>query len=163
MLLDAEISHPGPLAAASSVEFAFNLRTRGYDPAASKSFLSRLRDGGFVDIKRAWMYLPMGMEPSEPQIPREAPAPRVLSQIEEYEAVQGPVGSTGDIASITGVLGGWMWEQWLVQLRMEMGRDRPKLLEGIGAMFDEGRKNGAGWTCLSGWAMKPKRRRVSHH
>lgn len=163
MLLDAEISHPGPLAAASSVEFAFNLRTRGYDPAASKNFLSRLRGTGFVDIKRAWMYLPMGMEPSEPQIPREAPAPRVLSQIEEYEAVQGPVGSTGDIASITGVLGGWMWEQWLVQLRMEMGRDRAKLLEGIGAMFDEGRKNGAGWTCLSGWAMKPKRKRVSHH
>lgn len=160
MLLDAEISRPGPLAAASSVEFAFNLRTRGYDPVASKTFLSRLRDGGFVDIKRAWMYLPMGMEPSEPQIPRETPAPRVQSQIEEYEAVQGPVGSTGDIASITGVLGGWMWEQWLVQLRREMGRERSHLLEGIGAMFDEGRKNGAGWTCLSGWAMKPKRRRV---
>lgn len=160
MLLDAEISRPGPLAAASSVEFAFNLRTRGYDPVASKTFLSRLRDGGFVDIKRAWMYLPMGMEPSEPQIPRETPAPRVQSQIEEYEAVQGPIGSTGDIASITGVLGGWMWEQWLVQLRREMGRERSHLLEGIGAIFDEGRKNGAGWTCLSGWAMKPKRRRV---
>lgn len=163
MLLDAEISHPGPLAAASSVEFAFNLRKRGYDPVASKSFLSRLRGNGFTDIKRAWMFLPMGMEPIEPQVPREAPAPRVQSLIEEYEAVQGPVGSTADIASITGVLGGWMWEQWLVQLRMEMGRDRSKLLEGVGAMFDEGRKNGAGWTCLSGWAMKPKRRRVSHY
>lgn len=163
MLLDAEISHPGPLAAASSVEFAFNLRTRGYDPAASKGFLTRLRSGGFVDIKRAWMYLPMGMEPTEPQPPRETPAPRVQSQIEEYEAVQGPIGSTGDIASITGVLGGWMWEQWFVKLRMEMGRDRSKLVEGIGAMFDEGRKNGAGWTCLSGWAMKPKRRPVSHY
>ncbi|KAJ5085095.1 Methyltransferase type 11 [Penicillium argentinense] len=163
MLLDAEISHAGPLATASSVEFAFNLRTRGYDPVASKSFLSRLRAGGFVDIKRAWMFLPMGMEPVETQPPRETPAPRVHSQIEDYEAVQGPVGSTGDIASITGVLGGWMWEQWFVQLRMEMGRDRAKLLEGLGAMFDEGRKTGAGWTCLSGWAMKPRRRRVVHH
>lgn len=157
MVLDAEISRAGPYGSASSVEFAFNLRTRGYDPVASKSFLARLRQGGYVNIKRAWMFLPMGIEPIEPQPPRETPAPRVPSQIEEYEAVQGPIGSTGDIASITGILGGWMWEQWLVRLRTEMGHDRSKLLDGVGALFDEGRKNGAGWTCLSGWAMKPKR------
>lgn len=161
MVLDAEISRAGPYASASSVEFAFNLRTRGYDSVASKSFLGRLRNTGFVGIKRAWMFLPMGVEPSEPQPPRETPAPRVPSQIEEYEAVQGPIGSTGDIASITGLLGSWMWEQWLVQLRMEMGRERSKLLEGFGALFDEGRKNGAGWTCLSGWAMKPKRTKAA--
>lgn len=161
MVLDAEISRAGPYATASSVEFAFNLRSRGYDPVASKSFLSRLRNTGFVGIKRAWMFLPMGVEVSEPQPLRETPAPRVPSQIEAYEAVQGPIGSTGDIASITGLVGGWMWEQWLVQLRLEMGRERPKLLEGLGTLFDEGRKNGAGWTCLSGWAMKPKRARVA--
>lgn len=161
MVLDAEISRAGPYASASSVEFAFNLRTRGYDPLASKSFLARLRNGGFVGIKRAWMFLPMGLEPSAPQPLRETPAPRVPSQIEEYEAVQGPIGSTGDIASITGLLGGWMWEQWLVRLRMEMGRERAKLLEGLGALFDEGRKNGAGWTCLTGWAMKPMRTKQS--
>ena len=157
MVLDAEISRPGLYAAASSVEFAFNLRTRGYDPTASKSFLGRLRNNGFVNTKCAWMFLPMGMEPTEPQPPRETPAPRIPSQIEEYEAVQGPIGSTGDVASITGLIGGWMWEQWFVQLRAEMGREHGKLLEGLGAIFDEGRKNGAGWTCLSGWAMKPKR------
>lgn len=157
MVLDAEISRAGQHATAASVEFAFNLRTRGYDPVASKSFLARLRNNGFVDVKRAWMFMPMGMEPAEPQPPRETPAPRVPSQIEAYEAVQGPIGSTGDVASITGLIGGWMWEQWLVQLRAEMGREQEKLLEGIGAVFDEGRKNGAGWTCLSGWAMKPKR------
>ncbi|KAJ6134718.1 hypothetical protein N7523_001040 [Penicillium sp. IBT 18751x] len=157
MVLDAEISRAGSYASASSVEFAFNLRTRGYDPSASKGFLSRLRKSGYVGIKRAWMFLPMGMEPSEPQLLRETPAPRVPSQIEEYEAVQGPIGSTGDIASMTGLLGGWMWEQWVVQFRLEMGRERANLLEGLGALFNEGRKNGAGWTCLSGWAMKPKR------
>ncbi|KAJ5183926.1 hypothetical protein N7492_001542 [Penicillium capsulatum] len=156
MLLDAEISRAGQHATAASVEFAFNLRTRGYDPIASKSFLARLRNNGFVDVKRAWRFIPMGMEPTEPQPPRETPAPRIPSQIEEYEAVQGPIGSTADVASITGLIGGWMWEQWLVQLRAEMGREQEKLLEGIGAVFDEGRKNGAGWTCLSGWAMKPK-------
>ncbi|KAJ5217956.1 Methyltransferase type 11 [Penicillium cinerascens] len=161
MVLDAEISRAGAYAAASSVEFAFNLRTRGYDPVASKTFLSRLRNSGFVGIKRAWMFLPTGVEPSEPQPPRETPAPRVPSQIEEYEAVQGPIGSTGDIANMTGLLGGWMWEQWLVKLRLDTGRDKAKLLEGLGTIFDEGRKNGAGWTCLSGWAMKPKRTRVA--
>ncbi|KAJ5900114.1 hypothetical protein N7495_004858 [Penicillium taxi] len=156
MVLDAEISQAGPFSKASSLEFALDLRTQGYDPAASKSFLSRLRKGGFIDIKRAWMFLPMGMEPTKPEPLRETPAPRVPSQIEEYEAVQGPIGSTEDVASVTGLLGGWMWEQWLVKFRMEMGLDQSKWLEGVGAMFDEGRKNGAGWTCLSGWAMKPR-------
>lgn len=158
MVLDAEIARAGPYASATSVEFAFNLRTRGYDPVPSKNFLGRLRNGGFVGMKRAWMFLPMGMEPPEWQPPRETPAPRIPSQIEEYEAVQGPVGSTVDIASVTGLLAGWMWEQWLVKLRMEMGREQVKLLEGVGVLFDEGRNNGAGWTCLSGWAMKPKRK-----
>ncbi|KAJ5125063.1 uncharacterized protein N7515_008888 [Penicillium bovifimosum] len=157
-VLDAEISHAGPYCSATSVEFAFNLRARGYDPLASKSFSARLRNSGFVDTKRAWMFLPMGTEHVEAPPLRETPAPRVQSQIENYEAVQGPIGSTADIASITGLIGGWMWEQWLVKLRVEMGRERGKLLEGVGALFDEGRKSGAGWTCLSGWAMKPKRR-----
>ncbi|CAG8944440.1 unnamed protein product [Penicillium salamii] len=159
-VLDAEISRAGPYATATSVEFAFSLRTRGYDPVASKSFLSRLRNAGFGETQRGWMFLPMGTEPIEREPPRETPAPRVQSQIEDYEAVQGPVGSTADIASMTGLIGGWMWEQWLLKLRMEMGRERPMLLEGVGALFDEGRKSGAGWTCLSGWAMKPKRQSV---
>ncbi|KAJ5091078.1 hypothetical protein NUU61_005948 [Penicillium alfredii] len=159
LVLDAEMSRAGPHASAASVEFAFNLRSRGYDPALSKSFLGRLRNGGFMGIKRAWMFLPVGMEPAEQPPPRETPNPRVPSQIEGCEAVQGPIGSTGDIANVTGLLGGWMWEQWLLKLRMEMGRERAQLLEGVGPLFDEGRKSGAGWTCLSGWAMKPRRRK----
>ncbi|KAJ5463802.1 Methyltransferase type 11 [Penicillium sp. IBT 31633x] len=157
-VLDAEISRAGSYGSATSVEFAFNLRTRGYDPVASKSFLARLCNSGFTNTQRAWMFLPMGTEPVHPEPLRETPAPRVLSQIEEYEAVQGPIGSTADTASMTGLIGGWMWEQWLVKLRVEMGRERSMLLEGVGALFDEGRKSGAGWTCLSGWAMKPKRK-----
>ncbi|KAF7122928.1 hypothetical protein CNMCM5793_001104 [Aspergillus hiratsukae] len=155
-VMDAEISHAGPYASAASVEFAFNLKTRGYDPSPTKTFLWRLRSGGFVSVKRAWMFLPMGMEPAKAQLPRETPDPRVKSWVDEYEAVHGPVGSTADIASVTGLFGGWMWEQWLLKLQVEMGRERHRLLEGIGSVFDEGRKNGAGWTCLSGWAMKPK-------
>jgi SAM-dependent methyltransferase len=157
-VLDAEISRAGPYGSATSVEFAFNLRKRGYDPLASKSFVGRLRNTGFVDTQRAFMFLPMGTEPVEQEPLRETPAPRVQSQIEDYEAVQGPIGSTADIASMTGLIGGWMWEQWLLKLRVEMGRERSMLLEGLGGLFDEGRKSGAGWTCLSGWAMKPKRK-----
>ncbi|KAJ5475332.1 hypothetical protein N7539_008398 [Penicillium diatomitis] len=163
MVLDAAISRAGPCGSAASDDFAHNLRANGYDPAASKQFLARLRQGGFVNIKRAWMFLPMGTEPLTPEPPRETPAPRVQSQIEDYEAVQGPIGSTEDIASVTGILGGWMWEQWLVRLRSEMGQDRSKLLDGVGALFDEGRKTGAGWTCLSGWAMKPKVNKKTTH
>lgn len=156
-VMDAEVAQAGPYATATSVEFAFSLKTRGYDPIPTKSFLGRLRKGGFEGIKRAWTFLPMGVEPAPPQVPRETPEPRVKSQIEAYEAVHGPIGSTADIASVAGLFGGWIWEQWLLKLQMEMGRKREKLLEGVGAVFDEGRKNSAGWTCLTGWAMKPKR------
>ncbi|KAL4980977.1 cytochrome P450-domain-containing protein [Aspergillus desertorum] len=155
LVMDAEIARGGPYASATSIEFSFSLKIRGYDPVPTKQFLGRLRRQGFVDIKRGWMYLPMGTEPPKPQVPRETPDPRVKSLIEDYEPVQGPLGSTADIASITGLLGGWIWEQWLLKLQVEMGRNKGKLLEGIGSVFDEGRKNGSGWTCLSGWAMKP--------
>ncbi|KAF7589706.1 hypothetical protein BBP40_003953 [Aspergillus hancockii] len=154
-VMDAEISHAGPYGSATSVEFAFNLKTRGYDPAPTKCFVGRLQKGGFTSTKRACMFLPIGSEPVMSPVPRETPEPRVKSHISECEAVQGPVGSTADVASITGLFGGWIWEQWLLKLQIEMGREQGKLLEGIGNVFDEGRKNGAGWTCLSGWAMKP--------
>ena len=155
-VMDAEISHAGPYAAAMSVEFAFNLRNRGYDAAPTKNFMTRLQKRNFVDVNRAWTFLPMGTEPVKSELPRETPDPRVKSQIDGYEPVQGPLGATTDIAPVTGLLGGWVWEQWLLKLRMEMGRERGKLLEGVGSVFGEGQRNGAGWTCLSGWARKPK-------
>jgi SAM-dependent methyltransferase len=158
-VMDAEILRAGPHSSATSVEFAFNLKTRGYDPAPTKSFLGRLQKGGFTGTKRVGIFLPMGSEPIMSPVPRETPEPRVKSQISECEAVQGPVGSTADVANITGLLGGWIWEQWLLKLQIEMGRDQGKLLEGIGNVFDEGRKNGAGWTCLSGWSMKPRKKK----
>ncbi|KAL4885192.1 hypothetical protein BJY04DRAFT_144438 [Aspergillus karnatakaensis] len=157
-VMDAEISRAGPYASATSIEFSFSLKIRGYDPLPTKAFLPRLRKSNFDSIKRGWMFLPMGTEPLKPQVPRETPDPRVKSLVEDYEAVQGPLGSTADMAPITGLLGGWIWEQWLLKLQVETGRERGKLLEGIGSVFDEGRKNGSGWTCLSGWARKPVRR-----
>ncbi|KAI2891867.1 hypothetical protein CBS63078_9566 [Aspergillus niger] len=161
-VMDAEITRAGPQASARSAEFASGLKALGYDPTPTKGFLSRLQRN-FADVKRAWMFLPMGTEPVKSEPPRETPDPRVKSLIEECEAVHGPVGSTADIASVTGVLGGWIWEQWLVKLQTELGLDQQDLLAGIGTVFDEGRKNGAGWTCLSGWAMKPRPKKKKRH
>ncbi|PWY72130.1 hypothetical protein BO94DRAFT_475973 [Aspergillus sclerotioniger CBS 115572] len=160
-VMDAEITRAGPQASATSAEFASNLRAYGYDPTPTKGFLSRLQRN-FADVKRAWMFLPMGTEPVKSEPPRETPDPRVKSLVDDYEAVHGPVGSTADVANVTGMFGGWLWEQWLVKLQMEMGMDQQDLLAGIGGVFDEGRKNGAGWTCLSGWAMKPRLKKKRH-
>ena len=162
LLMDASIAHAGPLGSAMSVEFGFNLKTRGYDAVPTKVFLRRLRKSGFVGLKRAWMFLPMGSvrRDSAAGEMREAPNPEVKSLVEgQLEAVLGPVGSTGDVADVSGLLGGWMWEQWILKLQMEMGRERGKLLEGVAAVFEEGRAAGSGWRALSGWARKSRDRK----
>ena len=158
-LIDSEIVHGGPLATALSVEFGFNLKTRGYDPSPTKAFLGRLRRAGFEDIKRAWTFLPMGAPTKDAYVPPETPPPNVSTydlSIEkgEVEAVQGPVGSTADAASMAGLVGSWAWEQWLLKLQVEMGREGEALLEGVPGVLEEGRAVGAGWRCLSGWARK---------
>ncbi|OJJ46228.1 hypothetical protein ASPZODRAFT_152424 [Penicilliopsis zonata CBS 506.65] len=158
-VMDAAISQAGPYASATSIEFEFNLRTRGYDPNPTKKLLGRLRKSGFVNMKRAWLFLPVGVEASKTKVIRETPDPAVNDEVGDYEAVHGPVGSTTEIASLTGVLGGWIWEQWLLKLRVEMGHEEQHLLDGIGRVFAESRKNNAGWTCLSGWGMKPKKKK----
>lgn len=158
-LLDSEIVHAGPLATALSVEFGFNLKTRGYDPSPTKNFLGRLRRAGFEDIKRAWTFLPMGAPTKDAYVPPETPPPNVSTYDlsigrGDIEAVQGPVGSTADAANMAGLVGSWTWEQWMLKLQIEMGREGESLLEGVPAMLEEGRAMGAGWRCLSGWARK---------
>ncbi|MCJ1279160.1 hypothetical protein MMC21_006984 [Puttea exsequens] len=153
-LMDSEIVNAGPLGNAISVEFGFNLRTRGYDPLPTKSFLGRLRRTGFDDIKRAWTFLPIGSPTRSPSALPETPPP-VLSSFEKgkVEAVQGPVGTTADAASMAGLVGSWAWEQWMLRLQVEMGKE--VLLDGVGKVLEEGKWTGAGWRCLSGWARKP--------
>ena len=158
-VMDSELARAGPCGSAASVEFGFNLKTRGYDPAPTKYFLTRLRKAQFVAMKRAWVFLPMGAIRPDNQIPGETPPPHALSDepLDKLEAVRGPIGSTSDVAHLTGLLGGWLWEQWLLKFQMEMGREQERLLEGISGVFDEGCRTGAGWRCLNGWAMKPRK------
>ena len=153
-LLDSEIVNAGSRGTAVSVEFGFNLKTRGYDPLPTKSWLGRVRRAGFDDIKRAWTFLPMGTPQKEAYVPPETPPPDVSTHAGNVsEAVQCPVGSTADAACMSGLVGSWAWEQWMVRLETEMGKR--VLLEGVGIVLEEGKRTGAGWRCLSGWARKP--------
>jgi SAM-dependent methyltransferase len=131
-LLDSDIVHAahGTQAHRTAVEFGFNLRTRGYDPSPTKLWLPRLRRAGFAQVRRAWLNLP-------------------LAQAEGFE------GSTADASHISGMVGSWAWERWMVKLHREMGRDGDMLLEGVPAALEEGSRMGASWRYLSGWARKP--------
>ncbi|KAL9025858.1 MAG: hypothetical protein Q9180_007580, partial [Flavoplaca navasiana] len=42
----------------------------------------------------------------------------------------------------------WAWEQWMLKLQVEMGKEN--LLEGIAGVMEEGKATGAGWRCLNG-------------
>lgn len=153
-VLDSEIINSGSRGTAASVEFGFNLKTRGYDPIPTKNWLGRLRRAGFDDIKRAWTFLPVGASHKPlPELPETPPPDVTTYTVKHAEAVRGPVGSTTDAANVAGLLGSWAWEQWMLKLQMEMGKEQ--LLDGVGPVLEEGKFTGAGWRCLSGWARKP--------
>ena len=149
-LLDAGIVHPGHNGNSLSVEFTFKLKPRGYDPSPTKRFIPRLRRAGFTDVKRAWMVLPMA------QI--MAPLPESIGEKDigpDGEVSPTEMGTTMDASFMTGLVGAWAWEKWLLKLHMEMGKTPEKLLEGVSAALEEGAKGRAGWSYLSGWARKP--------
>lgn len=173
-LLDAELAHPDAAAQALGVEFAFKLRTRGYDPASGKTFLPRLKRAGFSDIKRAWMLLPVadvspvwtdsgkssassGSTITPGRDDYFAEAERSVGDDGAVVTYEPPVtGSTKDVRAITGLVGARVWEQWILKLAGEMGREEEECLENVGrALESAGRAGeGAGWRCLVGWARK---------
>jgi len=173
-LMDAELVHPDDASQALGVEFSFNLKTRGYDPAAGKSFLPRLKRAGFGDIKRAWMVLPVA--DVVPRWTDSGKTPCSTSTITSHSGRDdyfGPVvarcvgpkwevkhyappltGSTKDVRAMTGLVGARNWEQWMLKLNSEMGRSEQRCLEGVAKALEEGGKGNAGWRCLVGWAKK---------
>ncbi|WYZ42946.1 hypothetical protein EsH8_VI_000645 [Colletotrichum jinshuiense] len=176
-VLDSDIMNAGPLGLAKSVEFGFDLKTLGYDPNPTKMFLGRLSRTGFDEVRRAWMCLPMGARhPSQQQ---QKPLPslpvRQTSTGEEVRTVTMEAmvtGSTDGVANVTGIVGGWSWERWLLRCEMEKVsgelrladtvtdgaamREAGKSVEGVAAIVEEGRGCGAGWRMLNGYARKPK-------
>ncbi|KAH7379164.1 hypothetical protein DE146DRAFT_305201 [Phaeosphaeria sp. MPI-PUGE-AT-0046c] len=159
-LLDADMIHAGRNAQAMGVEFGFNLKTRGYDAQATKSFLPRLNKAGFKDVQRSWMVLPMGKTAAnwreELRVGAQATQQeKTISADGEVEFETAPVfGTTIDAAMLTGIVGSWAWEKWLLKLQMEMGKDEEKLLEGVVQMLEEGAQSNAGWRTLTGYARK---------
>ena len=169
-LMDAELVHPESSALALGVEFAFNLKTRSYDPCSGKSFLPRLKRAGFANIKRAWMVLPVadavprwvdsgkpsnGLRLFTPSTERGDSSPADFIEAGTPGAPSAPVtGSTKDVRAMTGLVGGRMWEQWMLKLNSEMGRSEKRCLDEVAKALEEGGKTAAGWRCLVGWAKK---------
>ncbi|PSK55747.1 hypothetical protein B9Z65_4625 [Elsinoe australis] len=180
-LLDAELLHPGPLGQALSVEFAFVLRQRGYDPQASRYFLPRLRKAGFEDVKRAWLVLPaadvvprwvdkgkmmaghgrgdsgVGLkgEAEEREGERFFEVERGRSAGGGKEVFEPPVvGRTRDVRGMTGLVGARAWEKWVLKVQREAGGNEEKMLERVNRALEEAGRVKAGWRCLMGWARK---------
>lgn len=165
-LMDSDIMNAGPLGLAKSVEFGFSLKTLGYDPSPTKMFLGRLGRAGFADVRRAWLCLPMGGREPLPGrvVVRDSAGCEVPTELEAI--VQG---STEAAAPVCGIAGGWAWEKWLLRCEAENVasegrlalldtaeiREAGRCLDGVHAVVEEGRRCGAGWRVLHGYACKP--------
>ena len=148
-IMDSDIMNAGPLGLAKSVEFGFNLKTLGYDPVPTKLWLARLRNAGFVGIKRAWVFLPMGAKVDDKVVNRDSMGVEVKLELEAMVS-----GTTENAASICGIRGGWAWEKWLLRCKLQTVGDEGKL-DGVQDIIEEGRACGAGWRTISGWGRKP--------
>lgn len=159
-LMDADVVHAGRNAQAMGVEFGFNLKTRGYDAQPTKAFLPRISKAGFKEVQRAWMFLPMGKTAANWRDTLAVGAEpkhqeRRIAEDGSIEVEDAPVlGTTIDAAMLTGIVGSWAWERWLLRLQMEMGKDEDKLLEGVVNVLEEGAQGHSGWRTLTGWARK---------
>lgn len=159
-LFDADMIHAGRNAQAMCVEFGFNLKTRGYDAQPTKRFLPRLNKAGFKDTQRMWMALPMGKTAANWREQLDVGAQAVqqeknISPDGQVVFEEAPVfGTTADAAMMSGMVGSWAWERWLLKLQMEMGKDEDRLLEGVVQMFEECAQNQAAWRSLTGYARK---------
>jgi SAM-dependent methyltransferase len=159
-LLDADMIHAGRNAQAMGVEFGFNLKTRGYDAQCTKTFLPRLNKAGFKEVKRTWMVLPAGKTAANWR--EELNVGAQAAQQEKTISANGDVefentsasGTTVDAAMLTGIVGSWAWERWLLKLQMEMGKDEERLLEGVVQMLEESAQGNAAWRTLTGYARK---------
>ncbi|KAI0012927.1 hypothetical protein F4779DRAFT_507297 [Xylariaceae sp. FL0662B] len=167
-VLDSDVMNAGPLGLAKSVEFGFALKTLGYDPSPTRMFLGRLRRAGFGEVRRAWTCLPMGENQDAPHNKRAVARDSATGAERPLELEAMVLGSTQAAASVTGLAGSWAWERWLLRCEMEKVacegrlletaemREAGKCLDGVHEVVEEGRRCGAGWRVLNGFARKPQ-------
>ncbi|KAF8472526.1 hypothetical protein BDZ91DRAFT_437013 [Kalaharituber pfeilii] len=175
-LLDNDIINPGPLASDLSAKFTSELEANAYDPYPTQKWIQRLNKRGYGDIKRAWLFLPMAPQskpkpPAKEDVDYPAPPQRVNGPSEDIEAAKEEVrrkmeawedlgvkkGATEIVAPVTGVLGSWVWEKWMLKTSAEAGKnsDWRLQLDTIGSVLEEARDMKSGWRAMVGWARKP--------
>ncbi|CAI4213686.1 unnamed protein product [Parascedosporium putredinis] len=139
-LMDADIMKAGPLGLAKSL------------------FLSRLARAGFVSARRTWTFLPVG-----PRITPGSKAAGASSALRPNADGTEPVThQLQAIASPSEVAAPLRGRKVAGELRLcdtvtsgEAVCEAGKCLVGTNAIVEEGRKCGAGWRMLSGYARKP--------
>ena len=175
LLLDNDIINPGPLGTDLCGKFTDDLEANAYDPHPTKKWIQRLNKAGYDEIKRAWMFLPMApqVKPKPPskddeyevQPPQHQRSGSISSidimkeevrrKLEAWEDLGTTKGSTESVAPVTGLLGSWIWEQWMRKTSAEGGKGSDSRLHSIGSVLDEGRAMKSGWRSMVGWARKP--------
>ncbi|KAI5809938.1 hypothetical protein DFH27DRAFT_467236, partial [Peziza echinospora] len=174
-LLDNDIINPGPLGLDLSAKFANELEANAYDPNPTRKWIKRLNKAGFGEMKRAWIFFPMAPQ-VKPVVPSKEddfippPHQRSMSnddtisvgeelrrKMEAWEDLGIKKGSTELAAPVTGLLGSWTWEKWMLKTSAEAEKtsDFGLSIDTIGRVLEEGREMGSGWRTLVGWARKP--------
>ncbi|KAI5850266.1 hypothetical protein DFP73DRAFT_473054 [Morchella snyderi] len=168
-LFDNDIINPGPLGSELSEKFGKSLQAKGYDPEPTKKWISRLNRAGYGEIKRSWMFLPMAPPCSKPKVPSKGenlPAhesqdldlakEEVRKKIEAWEEGNTKKGSLENASPITGLVGSWIWEKWMLKTSNESGEGEWSLAaDTVGSVLNEAKERGSGWRTLVGWARKP--------
>lgn len=169
-LFDNDIMNAGPLASDLSAKFGESLESKGYDPAPTKRWVSRLNRAGFGEIKRTWLFLPMAPPCSKPKVPSKGDMhlpphesqdldmvkEEVRRKMEAWEDLGAKKGSLENVSPITGLVGSWVWEKWMLKTSAEAGDGEWQLaVDMVGSVLNEAKERGSGWRCLVGWARKP--------
>ncbi|OQV01617.1 Methyltransferase domain-containing protein [Cladophialophora immunda] len=166
MIMDSTIAHAGPRAETIGSKLAPALEERGlrrgqesldvHAHGTTPAKEPEEQPNGFTGGWQSWRQGGKPFVPAPRPISEVSTISKIVKQYMDVEAVQGPVGSTQDVADLTGLLGARMWEEWLVKVRVESGREQSRWLEGVDEVIEEGKEHGSGWKVLIGWARKPR-------
>ncbi|CAZ82383.1 unnamed protein product [Tuber melanosporum] len=168
-LFDNDIVNAGPLGAELAAKFSKGLESKGYDATPTKRWVSRLNRAGFGEIKRSWIFLPMSPPSAKPRVPSKGEMQLPPHESQDLEMVKEEVrrklkawedlgvenGSVENVSPVTGLVGSWIWEKWMLKTEGESGDECDLAIGTIGDVLEEGRERGSGWRCLVGWARKP--------
>lgn len=158
ILFDSTVINAGPLATELFSRFSRGLEDSGRDPEPTSRWIPRLYSAGYTDIKRAWTFLPLAPPAKKPRVPekdhidnngRDSIANQVRARMQTWGGEDfGIVGTVKDVAAVTGLLSGWVWEKWLRAAGiMEV--------ETVCDIIEEAKERGSGLRNLVGYARKP--------